>query len=49
MLRLSIEEITRLVGHLEADTSTSNAAILFGVSERTAYAILKKKVKILKV
>ena len=31
-----------MVGHLEACTSTSNAAILFGVNERTVYEILKK-------
>ena len=42
MPRFSIEERTRLVGHLEAGTSTSNAAILFDASERAVYSILKK-------
>ena len=42
MPHLSIVERNRLVGHLEAGTSTSNVAILFRISERTVYGILKK-------
>ena len=42
MPRLSTEERNRLVWHIQAGTSPSNVAIVFGITKQAVYKFLKK-------